>query len=177
MLSNRGTVLQALRRHEDAARTFERLLAVAPGHPFTRGRLLHARMHCCDWTDYATTTTAIAADIRAGRPVAEPFGYQGVSESEQDLLACARIFAAQRHPAVAPPLWQGGRRDPARIRIGYLSGEFRQQATSILMVELFERHDRDRFELNASTTGRTTGARSARADRSGVRRDRRRHAR
>src|SRR5205807_10489122 len=41
----------------------------------------------------------------------------------------------------------------ARIRLGYLSGDFHQHATAQLMAELFERHDRDRFEVLAFSYG------------------------
>jgi predicted O-linked N-acetylglucosamine transferase (SPINDLY family) len=35
----------------------------------------------------------------------------------------------------------------AKIRLGYLGGEFRNQATSLLATELFELHDKQRFEI------------------------------
>jgi protein O-GlcNAc transferase len=44
----------------------------------------------------------------------------------------------------------GGRE---RIRLGYLSGDFHQHATACLMAELFECHDRDRFEVFAYSYG------------------------
>src|SRR5262249_44736997 len=44
---------------------------------------------------------------------------------------------------------------PGRIRIGYVSGEFRQQATMILCAGLFERHDRNRFEIFAFDNGQS----------------------
>jgi predicted O-linked N-acetylglucosamine transferase (SPINDLY family) len=40
-----------------------------------------------------------------------------------------------------------------KIRIGYLAGEFREQATSVLLTEVLERHDRERFEVFAFDTG------------------------
>ena len=45
------------------------------------------------------------------------------------------------------------RKERTKIRIGYVSGEFRQQATAILMAGLYERHDRDRFEIIALDSG------------------------
>jgi predicted O-linked N-acetylglucosamine transferase (SPINDLY family) len=45
-----------------------------------------------------------------------------------------------------------------RIRLAYLCGEFRQQATSLLMIDLFERHDRQRFELYAFDLGWSDGS-------------------
>jgi protein O-GlcNAc transferase len=152
-LYNRAITLQDLKRPDDAARSFAQLLARAPGHPYAKGRLLHARMHCCDWADFDSGVRSLDADVRAGKPVVEPFVYQGISGSPGDLRACAEILVRERFPQRPAVLWNGERYHNAKIRIGYVSGEFRTQATSILMTELFELHDRRRFELFAIDNG------------------------
>jgi Glycosyl transferase family 41 len=40
-----------------------------------------------------------------------------------------------------------------RLRVGYLSGDFHQHATALLMIEMLEAHDRTRFELHAYSHG------------------------
>jgi predicted O-linked N-acetylglucosamine transferase (SPINDLY family) len=40
-----------------------------------------------------------------------------------------------------------------KIRLGYLCGEFREQATSILMTEVWEHHNKDQFEIFAFDNG------------------------
>lgn len=147
LLCNRATALQELRRHEEAARSLARVLELAPDHPFTKGRLLFARMLCCDWAEFIPLTESIEKDIRAGKQSAEPYGYQAFSNSARDLRRCAEIFAAENFPRSKTQLWAGERYDHAKIRIGYLSSEFRQHVTSILITELFELHDKNRFEL------------------------------
>jgi len=47
------------------------------------------------------------------------------------------------------PLRSGTARRAGKIRIGYLCGEFRAQATAYLAAGLFEAHDRDRFDIVA----------------------------
>jgi protein O-GlcNAc transferase len=51
-----------------------------------------------------------------------------------------------------------GLRKPGRIRIGYVCGEFRAQATMYLAAGLFEQHDRSRFEIIAFDNGRDDGS-------------------
>lgn len=41
----------------------------------------------------------------------------------------------------------------ARLRVGYVSGDFRQHPTAYLIARLFELHDRARFEVFAYSTG------------------------
>jgi predicted O-linked N-acetylglucosamine transferase (SPINDLY family) len=149
---NRGSALLDLKRHEAAASAFGRLAGHAPEHPFVRGQWLHAKMLACDWDRLGAIADAVVDDVRAGRRSAEPFGFQAISTAPADLKRCAQIFAQARYPA-APAVWRGERYDHRRIRIGYVSGELRQQATSMLMAELFEQHDRARFELFAFDNG------------------------
>ena len=85
--------------------------------------------------------------------MAEPFGYLGLADSAEDLRICAEVFAAERAPAAPARFWNGETYGNARIRIGYVSGEFGYQATSVLIGELFELHDRGRFELFAIDNG------------------------
>jgi predicted O-linked N-acetylglucosamine transferase (SPINDLY family) len=56
-------------------------------------------------------------------------------------------------PVVRPPRIS----EPHRLRIGYLSSDFRHHATCVLMCEVFEHHDRHRFEVFAYSTGRDDG--------------------
>jgi len=45
-----------------------------------------------------------------------------------------------------------------RIRVGYLCGEFRAHATSLLMAGVWDAHDRERFELVAFDNGHDDGS-------------------
>ena len=45
----------------------------------------------------------------------------------------------------------------AKLRLGYLSSDFHEHATALLMVELFENHDHDRFEVFAYSCGADDG--------------------
>src|SRR5207244_11705009 len=141
------------KRYEDAVHSFSRLLALSPDYPFAKGALIHTKMLCCDWTQLHSMVETVNQDVRAGKKSAEPFGYQGISSSPRDLQRCAEFFAAERFPSSRTRLWNGERYPHTKIRVGYLSGEFRTQATAILMTELFALHDRDGFELVAFDNG------------------------
>src|SRR5258705_12196090 len=68
-----------------------------------------------------------------------------------------RLGAEQWIRAIRPPQSEVFEHRPSggsgRIRLGYLSGDFHQHSTAHLMAELFERHDRDRFEVYAYSYG------------------------
>ena len=46
---------------------------------------------------------------------------------------------------------------PGKIRIGYLSNDFHDHATVLLLIETFEAHDRERFEVHGFSFGADDG--------------------
>lgn len=166
VLVNRGHVLRKLGRFDAAAECFARLLALAPAHEYARGAMLHVRLQNCDWTDYAPTLERILADVRSGARADYPFSFLAVAHAAADQLRCARTFVAHTRPASPLPPLPDRRERAARIRLAYVSGDFREHATSYLMAGVYERHDRDRFETVAisyrpedtSATGRRVKA-------------------
>ena len=150
----RGNVLDAMKRHDEAAIAYARILKINPEHPFTKGTFLHQKMLACEWTGVDDLIADIDRDVQNGRLSAEPFGWQGVAKTPRSLQLCAEHFSQARFPAdirfdhaAAPPA-------KAKIRVGYLSGEFRDQATSHLVVGVLELHDKSRFEIFAFDNGR-----------------------
>jgi len=107
------------------------------------------------WATGATTTSRkdlVDEGVRAGRRVVGPFAYQAISASPSDLQACSAIHAADRHPPRAP-LVTGAWTAHKKLRIGYLCGEFREQATSFLTAGMYEEHDKEKFEIVAFDSG------------------------
>ena len=71
--------------------------------------------------------------------------------------AADRARLAAEFAAAAARRAPGADGMPRRIRIGYLSCDFHQHATALLMVEMLEAHDRGRFELHAYSYGADDG--------------------
>ena len=135
----------------------ERAVQAQPDLPYAAGNLLQLKMHAGDWRGFAQDKAKLDAAVRAGRPGVQPFAYQALSDSPADLLACARIYAARDYPARAPRA-KFTNRKPGPIRIGYVCGEFRAQATMDLAAGLFEQHDRARFEIIGFDNSRDDGS-------------------
>ncbi|HEX5280596.1 MAG TPA: tetratricopeptide repeat protein [Micropepsaceae bacterium] len=146
--TGRANILFELERWEDAARDYEVLLAAESPPAWTRGYLAICRLHCCDWRRMESDREFIRAAIRRGEFVIDPIGMAAISDSPDEQFDCARIWARDRCPPVSP-LWTGEAYHHDRIRIAYLSSDFRAHATAFLMAGIFEKHDRARFEVTA----------------------------
>jgi predicted O-linked N-acetylglucosamine transferase (SPINDLY family) len=146
------------KRHEEAAQAFARLLEISPDASFVKGHMMRQKMLCCDWSRFSEDATSIDKDTRNGKKSAEPYGYQAIARSPLDLKICAERYAAEYFPRRDTKPWTQAPLTTDKIHIGYLSGEFRAQATSMLMAELFELHDKSRFRLFAFDNGWDDGS-------------------
>ncbi|MGH8693932.1 MAG: tetratricopeptide repeat protein, partial [Burkholderiales bacterium] len=156
-LFNRGVALSELKRFEEALANFERAVGFRPdfpyAFPYALSSIFRARQNLCDWFSYEETTDSIVGKVRAGRRAATPFPFLSLSDSAADQLQCSRLFAADKYPAASQPLWRGERYRHDRIRLAYLSADFRAHASSFLLAGVFEHHDRNRFETIAISFG------------------------
>jgi len=148
-LFDRAETLVDLSRHGDAAEGLTAVIRVAPQTDYVQGLRLHTQALDCDWTDYPGRVRELLAANQAGLRASFPFPFLGVTDSAAAQKACARTFAADLFPAAVQPLWRGKRYRHKKIRIVYLSGDFRNHPVSLLLAGVIEKHDRARFEVSA----------------------------
>jgi predicted O-linked N-acetylglucosamine transferase (SPINDLY family) len=122
------------------------------------GRLLWAQQFACDWSNYDALASALLAGLRNGTEKVEPFTLLSLpGATPADLLLGGRAAAARDYPPL-PALYRGERRHNDRIRIAYVSGDFRIHPLSQLIAGVFEQHDRSRFEVTGYSTGVDDGS-------------------
>lgn len=117
----------------------------------------------CEWEDFSDREAFVRHQLcdQDGEPIppflllAEP----GVTASEQ--RACSEIWMRQRLTTAALERERLAFRFPSgeseKIKLGYLSNDFQDHATALLLIETLEAHDRSRFETHAYSYGRDDG--------------------
>ncbi|MFZ9562849.1 MAG: tetratricopeptide repeat protein, partial [Burkholderiales bacterium] len=156
-LNNRGGIFRKMGLHERSAQDYSSLLELNPAYENAAGNQWYSEALVCHWAGFAASHEALLAAVKAGQAAALPFQTAVLLDSAAAQIKCARNYVGRKFPAAAKPLWNGEIYRHARIRIAYLSADFHLHATSQLMAELFERHDRDRFEVSAWSFGPETG--------------------
>ncbi len=144
-LRKRGLLDQALRVYEEGN-------AISPGNAKAEIEIANLRRHICEWKNYEADNRRVIELLDH----VEPFILLNVPSSPAQQLACARRWASKM-PQVTT-FDHSRLRAPGRIRIGYLSADFRKHATAFLMAELFEKHDRSQFEIFAYSYGYDDGS-------------------
>jgi len=142
----RGDLLLQARREADARDSYERAYRLDPSLEFLLPRLLYSRLRICDWNGIPALLAGLEAKIARGGQLCIPFDALGLTGDPALQRRVAQSYAARRFP----PGESGGplpRQPRPKIRLGYFSADYRDHATTRLIAELFELHDRDRFEL------------------------------
>jgi protein O-GlcNAc transferase len=155
---NRGTVLRLLGRHAESLTSYEQALALDPGNLDALGRVAGRALQLCDWTRVESLTGPLTAKVAEGKAVVAPHIFLGYSDDPALQLICAQAYIRDKIGVAPPHLWKGERYSHDKIRIAYLSADFHQHATAYLTAELFERHDRARFEVTALSFGEDDGS-------------------
>jgi predicted O-linked N-acetylglucosamine transferase (SPINDLY family) len=110
-------------------------------------------MHICDWAHFEEDCARLRAGVADARPVSYPFQLLAWCGSPGVQHACARNYVADKCPPFPAPIWRGERYAHQRIRVAYLSSDFRDHPVMVLAAGLFEHHDRTRFETTAVSFG------------------------
>ncbi len=122
------------------------------------GRRLHLKLSGCDWSNLKAEWAELEAEVAADKPAVMPLPWLGISGSPEMQLKCASLHVRRRHPGADAPLWNGERYGHDRIRVGYLSADLHNHAVASLIAEMFECHDRTRFETFAFSFGPDDGS-------------------
>lgn len=145
--AGRGKVLSELQRHDEAIAAYDKALSLKPNLEFVAGERLHWKMRLCDWSDFGPEREHLLASVRDKKPYAQPFAFLSISSSPEEQLECAKLWISEKYRASARPIWDGEIYRHDRIRIAYVSADFRQHAIAVLIAGLIEGHSRGDFEV------------------------------
>jgi predicted O-linked N-acetylglucosamine transferase (SPINDLY family) len=150
---NRASLRRQMKQFEAAASDYKAAAALDPGIKFIAGARLEVRTQVCDFRDFDADVARAAASVERDVPASHPFAFLTFSDSPRLQKLAAQIWVRETCPP-DPSLGPIPARAPhEKIRIGYFSADFRTHPVSMLIAELFELHDRSRFEITAFAFG------------------------
>ncbi len=144
----RAGFLSACGRHEDAADASDRALRLDPNHKAATRIGIDSRLFCCDWSKRDADKRTVKDGFESGALALKPFNLKLISDSEQDCLSNSSLWAKGSVPP-QEQLWQGERYHHDRIRIAYISTDFRSHPVGTTIIAPLEHHDKTRFEITA----------------------------
>jgi predicted O-linked N-acetylglucosamine transferase (SPINDLY family) len=156
LINQRARLLEQRGRLDEAEQALRISLLTDPAQPDAVQHWVHLRQKMCQWPVLAEVIPGLTRQDLLDQ--CGPLAALALTDQVAVQHAiCARWLARKTVPAperLSPA--HGYRHD--RIRLGYLSSDFCRHAMSFLIAELFERHDRRRFELFGYCIGRDDGS-------------------
>ena len=150
---NRGVVLQELKQLGNAVASYEQANRLKPDYEYLHGIRQHIKMHMCDWQNFEVNISNLTQKIQNNNKASTGFPVLALPLGLSEKRKVAEIWCGDKHPynPSLGPILKSARQK--KIRIGYYSADFHNHATSYLMAELFELHDKSKFELIAFSFG------------------------
>lgn len=147
-----GNALTAAKAYPEAVAAFEAALKLDPANGYAQAVRLFLKRQICDWAGHDEDLRALAAAAGTWRKDADlpsPFLFLPLVDDPSFQLDRAKAYSGQHRTPASPhrpgsPAKAAGR---GRLRLAYLSPDFRRHPTSYLIADLIELHDRARFEV------------------------------
>ncbi len=147
-----GRLLEENRRHASAEAHLHDALSLDPDQAEIVQHFVMARMVQCKWPVVDPWEEVSRLQLMKGF---EPLTVAAYADDPVFHMGVAWNYNRTYDPPPGTaPLWRSAARPPSkRLRVGYLSSDLRAHAIGFLMAELFELHDRKRFEVTAYYCG------------------------
>jgi len=158
-----GFALNALQLYAEAAECFRTVSILYPEHLGAQAYLIHLEQRACRWDGHDDRCRALFAAQQAAsdagvKHYSPPFVLVALPHHPAQMLEAARgaseLICRRRLPLPAPKRRTGA----ARLHIAYLSNDFLSHATSTLVAQVLEHHDRANFKVSLLSHSRDDGS-------------------
>lgn len=152
VLGNLGAALEEQGELGEALAAYDRCLAIEPGYQRAIGNRLHLLQKMGNFA--APAEFAAVADVLGlGEEPISPFTLLALEDNPARQRARTAVYARLSLPPETRRSFAVPATRPARLRVGYVSADFHDHATMVLMAGVFRCHDRARFEIVAYSHG------------------------
>ena len=147
--SNKAITLNELKLYEEAIAHYDKAISLKPDIDWAQGDLLHTKMKVGSWSGLAESLDDISKKVEANERVANPFLLLALNDDISLHKKSSEIYIQSKHPfnPILGPILK--RSEHQKMRIGYFSADFKNHPVAFLIAELFELHDKRRFETYA----------------------------
>lgn len=144
---NLGLTLRELKHYAESLSYLEKAFKLDPELNFLEGDILGVKMQMASWIDLDKSLCALTDKINLDKTLVAPFNLLALTDSPQLHLQAAKHYCQHKfifNPLLGPFFKQSQKK---KIKLAYFSADFRNHATSILIAELIELHDKNQFEI------------------------------
>ena len=145
---NIGVIFEKQGKTDQLIKNYIKLLKIKPNDENIRIRKLHDQAHICDW-EGMKEDEALIPKLGTTKQYISPFMILSLEDNIARHRLRMEIYAKANYTQTSLHKIQIPSDKPKLIRIGYFSSDFRVHPVAYLMAKVFEKHDRDKFEIYA----------------------------
>lgn len=143
-LNHIGRLQENLKNYDQAEEALEQSLLINPSQPGVIQHWVHIRQKACKWPVYKPIAGVDLADMKR---YTSPLAMLALSDEPAEQLLAAQSFVGRTYTFKEE--WLCGNYTHQRLRVGYVSGDFREHAVGFLLPAMLAGHDKNNFELYA----------------------------
>jgi len=154
--NNLAIVFRKVKRLKESLVCYERVNELKPDVNFNLTNIFHLKMHLCIWDGLSSQLKELEKKINNRKKVIRPFALLGLIDNPELQMKNSLIYCNDKYlkSSELKQIKDYSRHD--KIRIGYFSADFRDHPVSALTIELYEMHNRTKFEVYAFSYGPDT---------------------
>jgi protein O-GlcNAc transferase len=146
-LGNLAVGLEEQFKFDEAAVILERAIAIKPDFDNAIIELIKIRRHICDWSHYQEDEQKLLVFIKQQKDLMFMLLLMCFTSNPAQQHGCSRQAMRRYNEISARALPHPAPKSAPKIRIGYLSADYRDHPVGRLLPDMFARHDRERFEI------------------------------
>lgn len=153
-MNNSARLLETHKRYAESQALMRRSLELKANQSDVMQHYVHIRQKQCDWPVYQPVGEVTHNQLLCSTSL---LAMLSASDDPALQLMAAQRFVHEKVVKTSERLHAKTAPRSGRIRVGYLSGDLCMHAVGLLTAELYELHDKDRFELFAFDWSRDDG--------------------
>ena len=145
-------LLERTGRTEDALIYYSKLLELSPEYPYLLGSIARSKLSICEWKSLDEEIEKIKNNL-FNKKIINAFDILLITDSLEHQTKAIKQYSEDKFPSTADVI-DLKQENNNKIKIGYYSSDFSNHAVGYSIVQLFEFHNKKKFEVYAFYFGK-----------------------
>ena len=145
-------LLERTGRTEDALIYYSKLLELSPEYPYLLGSIARSKLSICEWKSLDEEIEKIKNNL-FNKKIINAFDILLITDSLEHQTKAIKQYSEDKFPSTAAVI-DLKQENNNKIKIGYYSSDFSNHAVGYSIVQLFEFHNKKKFEVYAFYFGK-----------------------
>tara|TARA_Y100000741_G_scaffold311822_1_gene256039 strand:- start:133 stop:2079 length:1947 start_codon:yes stop_codon:yes gene_type:complete len=151
--NNLGNLFQEIKLFENAVENYRKVIELKPDYKYVIGKLMHARMRISDWQNYEEHLDKLIYSLKKNNKTINPFPFLSLIDNPGYHKINAEIYAKDKFIGPKKKQIKNKIIKNKKIKLGYFSPDFRNHPIFHLIKEIFQFHNKSKFEIYAFSFG------------------------